>query len=212
MYEKKILVASAHSIVRHGLRLMLNAATPHTVVGDGRPLAQMADMLLTHAPDIVIADVCGQPDELEHLLPVFFPAHDQPKLLLLWDLPESDARTAHAAQAAAGIITSRCEAMDVLDVVGRVASGRPSHDFPAVRAASPPPAVQRPGAHITPREQQIMELIRQGCCNKRIARALEISVTTVRTHRQKLMAKLGLHNAVEIARYAAGSAVGRSAF
>lgn len=190
---------------------MLNAATPHLVVGDDRPLRQMPIMLHAHEPDIVIADLGGRAEELEQLLPAFLPAADQPKLLLLCDLPDGDARLVPAAELAAGIVTSHGDAMDVLDAVGRIVGGLPAASpdrFRAEAALAERQVPARAAAHITPREQQIMELIRQGCCNKRIARALEISVTTVRTHRQKLMAKLGLHNAVEIARYAAGGALG----
>jgi DNA-binding CsgD family transcriptional regulator len=55
---------------------------------------------------------------------------------------------------------------------------------------------------LTPREQEILSLIAKGYGNAEIARLLEISVLTVRTHRQRLMDKLGLHNAAEITAYA----------
>jgi predicted ATPase/DNA-binding CsgD family transcriptional regulator len=55
---------------------------------------------------------------------------------------------------------------------------------------------------LTAREQEILSLIAKGYGNAEVARLLEISVLTVRTHRQRLMDKLGLHNAAEITAYA----------
>jgi predicted ATPase/DNA-binding CsgD family transcriptional regulator len=55
---------------------------------------------------------------------------------------------------------------------------------------------------LTPREQEILSLIAKGYPNGDVARLLDISVLTVRTHRQRLMDKLQLHNAAEITAYA----------
>jgi len=55
---------------------------------------------------------------------------------------------------------------------------------------------------MTPREQQILKLIAAGKSSQEIADALALSVFTVRKHKQNLMAKLSLHNAVELVRYA----------
>jgi len=53
-------------------------------------------------------------------------------------------------------------------------------------------------AQITPREKEVLSLVARGYGNADIAGLLDISVLTVRTHRQRLMEKLGLRNAAEI--------------
>ena len=63
------------------------------------------------------------------------------------------------------------------------------------------PATSR-DAILTAREQEVLSLIARGYGNGDVARLLEISVLTVRTHRQRLMDKLQLHNAAEITAYA----------
>ena len=55
---------------------------------------------------------------------------------------------------------------------------------------------------ITPREKEVLSLVARGYGNADIAGLLDISVLTVRTHRQRLMEKLGLRNAAEITAYA----------
>ncbi len=59
-----------------------------------------------------------------------------------------------------------------------------------------------PDAGLTAREQEILSLIARGYPNGDVARLLDISVLTVRTHRQRLMDKLQLHNAAEITAFA----------
>jgi DNA-binding NarL/FixJ family response regulator len=56
---------------------------------------------------------------------------------------------------------------------------------------------------LTPREQQIMRLLAEGCSSKEIAEELNISPKTVENHRANIMNKLGLHGTVELVRYAA---------
>jgi two-component system response regulator NreC len=55
---------------------------------------------------------------------------------------------------------------------------------------------------LTPRESEILLFLVDGYTNRQIAEALDIAVRTVESHRANLMGKLGLHNRVELVRYA----------
>jgi two-component system response regulator NreC len=57
------------------------------------------------------------------------------------------------------------------------------------------------GPYLTQRESQVLELVVEGRSNKEIARALVISPKTVSVHRTNIMAKLGVHNSIELVRY-----------
>ncbi len=59
-----------------------------------------------------------------------------------------------------------------------------------------------PGAPLTPREREVLQLLAEGKTNKEVAAALGIGLKTVETHRMNLMAKLGLHSVVDLVRYA----------
>ena len=63
--SKKILIASRHSIVRHGINLMVHAATPHTVISDDRPLRQVAADLAFIQPDLAIVDLMGRAESVD---------------------------------------------------------------------------------------------------------------------------------------------------
>lgn len=62
--------------------------------------------------------------------------------------------------------------------------------------------LRRPPRVLTAREIQVLRLLATGMRVKEIARALNISVKTVESHRQNMMDKLEIHNAIELARYA----------
>ena len=59
-----------------------------------------------------------------------------------------------------------------------------------------------PDVELTPREKQILELVAEGWSSRRIAETLVISINTVDRHRTNLLEKLGLHDRVELTRYA----------
>lgn len=207
----KILVASDHSIIRHGLKLMLNAATSHHLVDDARPMREIADAIAFHRPDVVIADVSTGTEGVNALAQLF---RDQPppaRLLLVYPPCSVPGTGMFSGLRGFPGITASDDAMQLLASLDALLRDelRPSDDaaeissdmmplMPLVHAA---PVVD--GVRITPREREVIQLITQGLCNKRIARALNISLTTVRTHRQRLMSKLGLRNSVEVAQFGA---------
>ncbi|MDR6890704.1 MULTISPECIES: response regulator transcription factor [Variovorax] len=211
--SKKILIASRYGIVRHGINLMLHAATPHTVIADGRALSEIGADLETLRPDLVVVDMLGRMESADVVKRTFeTPDGTEPtKLLLLMDPAAADLHTAALLRRAQGVITPGCSPVQFLKAIDAILDGAAAAESPLpvgpADAASVPArrndAAQAAAKIVTPREKQVIELVGRGLCNKRIARDLGISLTTVRTHRQKLMAKLGLHNAVEIAQFAA---------
>lgn len=207
--RQRILIASDHSIIRHGLRLMLSAATSHLVVEDDRPLRDLAGMIAYHQPDVVIADVSTGTGGAEILARVFAAPEGRPHLILLCPPCMAPGTAALAGVRCAAVVTASDDAIELLTALRRVTARTDELQAPGLPAPAFPPALATGTAaateavHVTPREREVIELITQGMCSKRIARTLNISVTTVRTHRQRLMSKLGLRNSVEVAQFAA---------
>ena len=70
------------------------------------------------------------------------------------------------------------------------------------------PEPRGPGvAQLTPREIEVLQFVAQGYANKQIAAELSISIKTVEKHRQRMMAKLDLHDTAGVTRYAISSGV-----
>lgn len=200
MNSLKILVSSGNCYARHGMASVLRAAEQHTVLcGDGSA-QELSRMVKEFGPDVVIADVSGRPQDWKTIA-ALAPVH---RVLVVTDaaVEFGKAYPAWPQTEVLGCDGQPAEAMRWVENFARDGLGS---SIPPLQLCKVDgvlvDAVTQP-VSITPREREIMELVRQGCCNKRIARALSISITTVRTHRYKMMAKLDLHNAVEIARYA----------
>lgn len=199
MNPLKILVSTGNSYARHGIGLLLRNTAEHTVLCGNGSLEDLARLVRDGKPDLVIADVSGRPQDWK-VVAALAPAH---RVLVIVDSVQNFGK-AHPAWPLTEVLGCDGHPGEILRwIEGFVQEGRsglaPLRLQPVNEARLEAPAQP---VSITPREREIMELVRQGCCNKRIAKALSISITTVRTHRYKMMTKLGLHNAVEIARYA----------
>lgn len=200
MQPLKILVFTGNSYSRYGIASMLQATAPHTVLYADGPIQHLFAAVAKCKPDVLIADMCGRKKEWS-LMPEFAPSRRV--LAIVESVPEFLKINPYWPVDA--VVQSNGEPAEVLRWVGNCVRGPLCEGGPLqmlLKDGHRPMNEHESQISITPRERQIIELVSQGCCNKRIAQALFISVTTVRTHRYKMMAKLGLHNAVEIARYA----------
>ena len=199
MNPLKILVSTGNSYARHGIGLLLRNTAEHTVMcGDGS-FDELSRLVSDGKPDLVIADVSGRRQDWK-MVAALAPAH---RVLVIVDSVNEFGK-AYPAWPLTEVLGCDGHPGEILRwIEGFLREGRSGlaplriqpTDGAGLEASAQP-------VSITPREREIMELVREGCCNKRIAKALSISITTVRTHRYKMMTKLGLHNAVEIARYA----------
>ena len=204
----RVLLADDHSIVRRGLRALLEEAG-HGVVaeaGDGLEAIRLCE---EHRPDLLILDI-GMP----RLNGIEVAARTQklprpPGVIILSMYgDESYIIRALAAGARAYLLKSATDE-DLLPAVQAVASGKPFFS-PAVAAVLVEDYVRRLQTRgltdsfhlLTDREKEVLQLLAEGRSNKEVATLLELGLSTVETHRANLMQKLGLHNTAEIVLYA----------
>jgi len=204
----RVLLADDHSIVRRGLRALLEEAG-HTVVaeaGDGLEAIRLCE---EHRPDLLILDI-GMP----RLNGIEVAAQTQklprpPGVIILSMYgDESYIIRALSAGARAYLLKSATDE-DLLPAVQAVASGKPFFS-PAVAAVLVEDYVRRLQTRgltdsfllLTDREKEVLQLLAEGRSNKEVATLLDLGLSTVETHRANLMQKLGLHNTAEIVLYA----------
>jgi DNA-binding NarL/FixJ family response regulator len=120
-------------------------------------------------------------------------------LVLTGDLSPASVRQALAA-GADGYVHKSEDTSELVDAVAAVVAGRQYVSKRIAQVFHPAPGGNTVVA--TPREQEIMSLVARGLSNREIAELLEISLGTVRTHRQNFMEKFSLRNAAEITAYA----------
>jgi DNA-binding NarL/FixJ family response regulator len=209
MGRVRILLADDHTLVRQGLRKLLEERPDWEVIaeaGDGREAVRLAEQ---HKPDVAILDVAMpllNGIEATRQITKRVPAT---KVLVL-SMHADEAYVTQILQAGAtGYLLKDSADVDLLKAVGEAARGR-SFFSPAiarvmlddyVRQLADKGVTDRYEA-LSEREREIFQLIAEAKTNKEIAALLNVSPSTVETHRAHIMEKLDLHSAAEIVLYA----------
>jgi two-component system, NarL family, response regulator NreC len=205
----RILIADDHGIVRKGLRLQLEQHEDFEVVGeasDGREAVRAADEL---KPDVVIMDI-AMPN-LNGIQAAAQLVKRNPQLGIIMLSMHSDEsylmRT--LAAGAKGYLLKDTADVDLYRAVQVVAQGKPFFS-PAISNTLLEDYMRRLQQRglqdtydlLTDREKEIFQLLAEGKSNKDVASLLNLSPSTVETHRTRIMQKLDLHSSAEIVLYA----------
>lgn len=203
----KVLIADDHTIVRSGVRLLLDAEPDIEVVGEALDGAEAVDLVAKLRPDVVLMDI-AMPG-LDGMEATRHIKDEWPEVnVLVLTMHRRDEYFFEMLKAgASGYVLKGAETNELIHALRVVARGEvflyPTMTRKLVRdylereaegAAS--------GSILSPREQQILRLLVEGYSSKEIAERLVISASTVYTHRSKLMDKLGLTSRHELIQYA----------
>jgi len=209
MNDIQVLLAEDHTIVRKGLRSILDSAPGIKVVGeaeDGRAALQAARQL---HPDVVLMDVTMPglngleatrqiKQELPDIKILILTVHTNEKYIL--QVLRAGASGYLVKQAAVEELTSAIEAVHRGDSFLSPSISKKVVEAYVGQGASV--ATQDSYEKLTPREREVLQLIAEGHSSREISEILHISIKTVGVHRTNLMTKLDLHNAAELTQYA----------
>jgi len=209
-----VILADDHTVVRQGLRALLEAEEDMSVVGEaenGRQAVQMAKRL---EPDVVVMDI-AMPllNGLEATRQV---SRESPKskVLILSSYSDDEYVQQLTDAGASGYLVKQTAAQDLVAAIREAKKGN-AFFSPAIskrllehyRASIGQPAGEKKSPKLTPRELEVLQLIAEGYANKQIAGELFISIKTVEKHRQQLMNKLDIHDVAGLTRYAIAKGV-----
>ena len=209
-----VLLADDHTVVREGLRALLDATPDIKVVGEadnGRLAVQMAQKL---QPDVVVMDVVmPQLNGVEATRQVLREVPNA-KVLVLSSYSEDDKVAQLIEHGAIGYLVKQAATNDLVKAIREARKGN-AFFSPAIskrllehyRASIGKPSGQKKSPKLTPRELEVLQLIAEGYANKQIAGELFISIKTVEKHRQQLMNKLDIHDVAGLTRYAIAKGV-----
>lgn len=209
MSRLRILLADDHTVVRQGLRKVLEARPEWQVVaeaGDGREAVRLAEET---TPDVAILDVAMP--LLNGIDAVRQIARKVPATrVLVLSMHADEAYVTQMLRAgASGYLLKDSADVDLLQAVDAVWAGK-SFFSPAIARVIADDYVRHLADRgvsdrfelLSEREREIFQLIAEGKTNKEIAALLYLSPSTVDTHRSRIMEKLDVHSAAEIVLYA----------
>jgi DNA-binding NarL/FixJ family response regulator len=208
--KTRILLADDHALVRRGLRLVLEAEADLEVVaeaGDGAEAIRLALAADTNV-DLAIIDI-SMP-RMTGLQAVAELSRRRPQLrTLILSMHENERYLYEALKAgASGYVRKTVADRDLVRACRAAMRGESFFYAGAMtplisdylRQARDEPNVREDP--LTPREQEVVKLIAESYSTKQIAAALVISEKTVDRHRSNALEKLGMHDRVELTRYA----------
>ena len=210
-----ILLAEDHAVVREGLRSLLEISGEFKVVGEAETGAEAVALAGRTRPDVVVMDIAmpglNGCEATRQIL-----AHNPAARVLVLSAHSDDEYVARMlAVGALGFVEKQSKGALLLRAIRAVGRGTPFFSNGIVKRQL---RNQRrnlelgvPANHrrspLTSREQEVLQLVAEGCANKPIAARLGISIKTVEKHRQQLMDKLDIHETAGLTRYAISSGV-----
>jgi DNA-binding NarL/FixJ family response regulator len=209
MKRQRIALADDHTLMRQGLRLLLEREPAFEVVGeaaDGRQAVALAEQL---HPDVVVLDLAmPNLNGLEAARQIAARAPGTAIVVLSMHADESYLLQALKAGARAYLLKDSADA-DLIAAIRAVVEGK-AFFSPAISRLMADDYVrqlQERGAHdsyelLTSREREILQLLAEGKSNKDVATLLNLSPYTIETHRANIMQKLNLHSTPELVLYA----------
>lgn len=202
-----VLLAEDHTVVRQGLRLVLDTSEEIRVVGEAENGRQAVKLAKDLKPDIALLDVAMP--LLNGLEAVKQLRRDTPntKILILSSYDDERFIDESLSSGAAGYLLKHSAANDLIKAIHEVNAGRSFYSPAIQRRLTARLNGRRPGApkitdKLSRRESEVLQLIAEGFANKQIADELKISVKTVEKHRQSMMNKLNIHEVAGLTRYA----------
>jgi len=206
--KTRILLADDHTLVRDGIRLLLDAQPDLEVVAEASDGAEAVDLALEEDVHLAILDVTMPRKTGLQAAAELAKRRPEMKILIL-SMHDKEQYFFEALKAgASGYVLKSAANRDLIEACRAAMRGEPFLYPAAVRAlirdyldrASRGEATAEDP--LTPRELEVVKLIAEGHTSEEMAEMLFISKKTVDRHRANVLDKLGMRNRVELTRYA----------
>ena len=209
MKKLRILLADDHTVMRAGLRALLESRPDFEVVAETENGRQAVELSTSLMPDVVVMDV-GMPilNGIEATKQIVNQSPKTEVVILSMHTDESYVMRALQAGARAYLLKDSA-AGDLMGAIAAVSNGKSffSPKVSRILAEDYVRVLKQKGAVdsydlLTSREREILQLLAEGKTNKEVAADLNISLYTVEAHRSHILQKLDLHNSAELVLYA----------
>jgi len=208
----RVLVADDHTIVRTGIRHVLEGEPGFDVVGEASNGMEAFELATELHPDVVVLDI-SMPGESGLQIAARLGTVPSPPRVLILSMHDNAEYVLESVRAGAhGYLLKDTAATELRSAIRAVCRGESYFSPPVASRLSAAVRGEHetriaPLEQLTGREREVLEGIARGRTNKEIAADLGISYRTVETHRESLMKKLQIRTVAELTRFALGAGI-----
>jgi DNA-binding NarL/FixJ family response regulator len=198
-----VVLADDHAMVRLGLEQLLAGADGIEVAGTAADGESAVAVVLDTRPDVVLMDLQMPGIDGVAATRQIAASGVESQVVVLTSFSDTERIVAALDAGAIGYLLKDTEPEDLLEGIRAAARGesplhpRAARQLLAARVATPAPPVD-----LTPREQEVLGLVRQGLANKQIARRLGITERTVKAHLTSTFQRIGVVDRTQAALWA----------
>jgi len=205
----RILLADDHTVVRDGLRAILDRESGMTVVGEAADGRECVELAASELPDVVVMDLAMPNMNGMEATRRIVAANSHIGVVIL-SMHQDESYVLGSLKAGAkGYLLKDSMRSEVIEAIRSVAEGRSflTRKIARIMQEDYITRLQQRGLEdrydlLSEREREILQMIAEGRANKEVANLLNISVTTVETHRGHILQKLDIHSVPELILYA----------
>ncbi len=206
----RVLLVDDHAVVRRGLTDLLSGAPGIEVVGEAAEGAEALAIARDVRPDVVLMDLQMAGVDGVEATRLLQAEADPPQVLVLTSFSDRERIVAALDAGAVGYLLKDADPEEVIAGVHAVGRGesplhpRAARELLLARTDVPASGTPIAGNHpkLTPREVEVLQLVRAGLANKQIARKLSISERTVKAHLTSAFQRIGVMDRTQAALWA----------
>jgi len=214
MQTIRVVLADDHTLVRAGIRSLLQEIEGVEVVGEAGDGATALRLVETHKPDVVLLDI-GMPGMSGLEVASHLTRLEPPIRSIILSIHRTEEYVWEALRAGAVGYLMKDSAAAELEIAVRTVARGEQYLSPAIfrTVANVDPSEERAAAEtyatLTPRQREVLERVAAGQTSKEIARELGVSYRTVEVHRMLLMRRLNVRDVTGLVRFASRAGLTR---
>ncbi len=198
----RVVLVDDHPVLRDGLAALVSGAVDMEVVGTASDGAEAVELVRRVRPQVVLMDLQMPGMDGVEATREIVGQELGADVLVLTSFSDGARILAALDAGAVGYLLKDSEAEQVLDGIRAVSRGESPLHPRAARELLSARTPTEPMVQLTPREAEVLELVRQGLANKQIARRLGISERTVKAHLTSTFATIGVVDRTQAAIWA----------
>ena len=215
MKRISVLLVEDHTIVRQGLRLLIEIAGDIEIVGEAKTGREAVRMTKELRPQVIVMDIAMPLMNGLEATRQILKAFPEAKVLILSAHSDAEYVEQVMKAGARGYLIKQSSGDVLAQAVRELHKGQ-TYFTPSIakrlkeeyqKSADVSRLHKRSNMELTSRETELLQLIAEGHVNKQIASELGISIKTVEKHRQHLMEKLNIHDIAGLTRFAIGTGI-----